>query len=66
MATKDEIKKALLAAAGNPESGPVANIVDEMAKAVVKLLQPEVKDSVEVNFDKSNRETQTIKPLEKR
>lgn len=66
MASKDEIKKALLAAAGNPESGPVASVVDEMAKAVVKLLQPEVKDSVEPTFDKANRETQTIKPLEKR
>lgn len=60
MASKDEIKKALLDAAGNPESGPVVAVVDDMAKAVVRLLQPEAA----VSFDK--RETQVIKPTEKR
>lgn len=60
MPNKDEIKKALLDAAGNPESGAVYNVVDDMAKAVEKLLNPAPV------FDKSDRETQVVKPLEKR
>lgn len=60
MPNKDEIKKALLDAAGNPESGAVYNVVDDMAKAVEKLLNPSPV------FDKSDRETQVVKPLEKR
>lgn len=62
MASKDEIKKALLDAAGNPESGPVASVIDDMVKAVMKVVSPEAP----VSFDKSDREVQTIKPLEKR
>lgn len=62
MPSKDEIKKALLKAAGNPESGAVYSVVDDMAKAVEKLLKPE--ETVAVTFDKTNRETQTVKPTE--
>ncbi len=62
MPNKDEIKKALLKAAGNPESGVIVNLADDLAKAVVELLQPETKAST--SFDK--RETPTITPSEKR
>ena len=64
MPNKEEIKKALLAAAGNPESGAIVSVVDDMAKAVEKLLKPE--ETASVSFDKTNRETQVIKPAEKR
>ena len=64
MPNKDEIKKALLAAAGNPESGAIVSVVDDMAKAVEKLLKPE--ETASDSFDKTNRETQVIKPAEKR
>lgn len=60
MPTKDEIKKALLDAAGNPESGIVAEIADDLAKAVVKLLNPTAAPAVD------KRETPTIAPTEKR
>lgn len=63
MPTKDEIKKALLAAAGNPESGVIVEVVDDLAKAVVKLITPEVKETAS-SFDK--RETTTVAPTEKR
>lgn len=59
MPNKDEIKKALLDAAGNPESGVVAEIADDLANAVVKLLNPSAPA-----VDK--RETPTIAPTEKR
>lgn len=61
MANKDEIKKALLDAARNPESGAIYSVIDDMVKAVVKVVSPEVP-----SFDKSDREVQSIKPLEKR
>jgi hypothetical protein len=37
MATKDEIKQAILKAAGNPSAGALAEIADELAKAVWEL-----------------------------
>ena len=37
MATKDEIKAALLRAAGNPSSGAIADLADEMAEAIASL-----------------------------
>lgn len=63
MPNKDEIKKALLDAAGNPESGVIVEVVDDLAKAVVKLLQPQVTEPV-IATDK--RETTVIAPTEKR
>lgn len=63
MPSKEEIKKALLQAAGNPESGVIVDVVDDLTKAVVKLITPEVKEAP-VSFDK--RETTTIAPTEKR
>jgi transcription antitermination factor NusA-like protein len=64
MPNREEIKKALLAAAGNPESGAIVSVVDDMAKAVEKLLKPE--ETVEVSFDKTNKETRVVAPVEKR
>jgi len=40
MATKEQIKAAILAVAGNPESGLIADYADKFADAVAKLDQP--------------------------
>lgn len=37
MATKNQIKDAILKVAGNPTSGPIASLADEMAEAIVQL-----------------------------
>ena len=37
MATKDDIKKAILKAAGNPTVGVIAEMADELANAVFEL-----------------------------
>jgi hypothetical protein len=37
MATKDDIKKAILKAAGNPTVGVIAEMADELANAVFQL-----------------------------
>jgi hypothetical protein len=37
MASKDEIKKAILKAAGNPSVGVIADMADDIAKAVWEL-----------------------------
>jgi hypothetical protein len=37
MATKEQIKAALLGAAGNPSSGAIVEIVDEMVQAIMAL-----------------------------
>jgi hypothetical protein len=37
MASKDEIKKAILKAAGNPSVGVIADMADDLADAVWKL-----------------------------
>ena len=37
MATQDDIKKAILRAAGNPSVGIIADMADDLAKAVWEL-----------------------------
>jgi len=37
MATKDEIKTAILKAAGNPSVGVIADMADDLAKAIFDL-----------------------------
>lgn len=37
MATKEQIKKAILEVAGNPESGIIAELADKFAEAVAKI-----------------------------
>lgn len=40
MATKEQIKKAILEVAGNPESGVVAEFADKWADAIVEIDSP--------------------------
>lgn len=42
MLTKDEIKQAILKAAGNPVVGPIADLADEMATEVSALISPQI------------------------
>jgi hypothetical protein len=37
MATQDDIKKAILNAAGNPSVGVIADMADDLAKAIWEL-----------------------------
>jgi hypothetical protein len=37
MASKEDIKRAILKAAGNPSAGVIADIADDLAKAVWEL-----------------------------
>jgi hypothetical protein len=37
MATKEQIKDAILKAAGNPETGVIADMADQFAEAVLSL-----------------------------
>jgi hypothetical protein len=40
---KEQIKSAILKTAGNPESGAIADLVDQMAEAILNIDKPEVK-----------------------
>lgn len=70
MATKEDIKKAILAVAGNPESGPIAQLADAMAQAVVGLDAPEAdarKDAgIAPSVERPAKETRVTKVEEKR
>jgi hypothetical protein len=37
MSSQAEIKQAILKVAGNPESGPIKDLADAMARAIVEL-----------------------------
>jgi hypothetical protein len=54
MATKDEIKKAILEVAGNPESGSVFNLAGKWADAIVAL------DTVKVDLDTVKSEGEVV------
>jgi hypothetical protein len=54
MATKDEIKKAILEVAGNPESGNVFNLAGKWADAIVAL------DTVKVDLDAVKSEGEVV------
>lgn len=60
MASLDEIRKAILDVAGNPENGVIKELVDDMAKAIVALDGPEVKSYDPV------KETRVLGASEKR
>ena len=76
MATKQQIKDAILAVAGNPESGVIYELSDKWAAAIVDLdadvpAKPTSKDgngSVQEGtvFERSAEETRVTKPVEKR
>ena len=63
MATKAEIKAAILKVAGNPESGNIFQLADAMAEAVVGLDAP-VK--AEASSYEPTKETRVLKADEKR
>ena len=70
MATKEEIKKTILAIAGNPTVGEIYSLADKWADAIWKLDNPNfaVKDDSENNGSQSasaaTRETRITKPTE--
>ena len=70
MATKDEIKKTILAIAGDPSVGEIYSLADKWADAIWKLDNPNfaVKDDSESNGSQSasaaTRETRITKPTE--
>lgn len=78
MATKKQIKDAILAIAGNPESGLIYDMADRWADAIVGLdaevpFDPAAKDGdgdglVQdgTPFERSAKETRVTKPAEKR
>lgn len=78
MATKEQIKKAILEVAGYPESGPIAALADKWADAIVGLdakvpFKPEAVDrdgdgivQEGTAFERPAKETRTTKPEEKR
>jgi len=70
MATKDEIKKAILRVAGNPVSGAIKSLADEFADAIVALDAPadgapEVV-SAKGSSEQRNKETRVIGAVERR
>ena len=70
MATKDEIKKTILAIAGDPTVGEIYSLADKWADAIWKLDNPNfaVKADSESNGSQSasaaTRETRITKPTE--
>lgn len=65
MATKAEIKKAILAVAGNPESGVVAQLADTWAQAIVDLDNEAASEDAKA-VGGSTKETRVTKPSETR
>lgn len=58
MATKEQIKNAILEVAGNPESGIIAELADKFADAVAKLdsaASPSAEKEIRVNQAKEVR-----------
>ena len=70
MATKEEIKKTILAIAGDPTVGEIYSLADKWADAIWKLDNPNfaVKDDSESNGSQSasaaTRETRITTPTE--
>jgi hypothetical protein len=70
MATKEQIKKTILAIAGDPSVGEIYSLADKWADAIWKLDNPNfaVKDDSENNGSQSasaaTRETRITKPTE--
>jgi len=78
MATREDIKKAILAVAGNPESGVIHSLADAWADAIVGLdapvpFKPNARDGdgdgivqEGTPFERPAKETRVTKPDEKR
>jgi len=60
MATKEDIKKAILATAGNPASGVIKDLADAMADAIYTLDNPKPKAVV------PSAEKRVVEPQETR
>ena len=60
MANKEDIRKAILKVAGNPENGVIKDLAGAMADAIVALDEPEVKSYYPV------KESRVMKAPEKR
>jgi hypothetical protein len=54
MATKEQIEQTILKVAGNPSSGPIKELADEWARAIVAL------------DEEPTKETRVMKVAEKR
>lgn len=63
MASKAEIKKAVLDATGNPESGPVFKAIDNIVNAIVGLEDVVTEKKAE---ERPAKETRVIKAAEVR
>lgn len=61
MATKEQIKKAILEVAGNPESGVIFELADHFADAVVAIDAP-----APAEVKSADKEIRVTKPEEKR
>lgn len=66
MATKAEIKEAILKASGNPESGVVFKNVDAWADAIVALDAPTKPTEKVEEKSKPTKETRTLSAEETR
>lgn len=64
MATRQQIKDAIMRVAGNPESGVVKSLVDQWADAIVALDEPE--KPKEAKAEPEVKETRVISAAEKR
>ena len=69
MATKNEIKDAIMRVAGNPVSGPIAALADAMADAVVELDSaetPKKAKPVKGTTEQREKETRVFEAAEQR
>jgi hypothetical protein len=62
MATKADIKDVILKIAGEPVSGPIADLADQWAEAIVALDNPQTAASAPA----AEKETRITKPAETR
>lgn len=64
MASKEDIKKAILGVAGNPESGLIWDLADKMAEAVLGLdnKTPVKTEEKSADVEVPSKETRVTKP----
>lgn len=64
MASKEDIKKAILGVAGNPESGLIWDLADKMAEAVLGLdnKAPVKTEEKSADVEVPSKETRVTKP----
>lgn len=67
MATRDEVKDAILRVAGNPVSGPIAALAEAMADAVVELDSADTKTkAAKGTAEQRQKETRVLSGAETR